>query len=430
MIVHDKSLLYGRYVVCAKENIDVLSNDVKILPAIRNGQCTRCQSKILKAWQLPNNVSYCWGCSKMGRITSNDYLITLADPNDFKHSERPCIWEGKLTAFQEAVSNQQLIALRKNISHLTYAVTGAGKTEMLFPMITKAIQDNMRIAVVAPRIDVVIELKKRIQNAFIIPFVTLYGGSKDEYYYTQLVIATTHQLMTFKEAFDVIVIDEVDAFPYVENTMLSYATEQALKKTGIKFYLTATLNQQLKKLVKQGMIGFSTLPRRFHGYELPNLTIKIVQNWRRKLPLKVIKHIMYLKQMKINFLLFVPEVDDVKRVVAQLTGTDINILGTYATDEKRLEKVQAMRAKQIDGLITTTILERGVTFKGIDVLILGGDENIFTATALIQIAGRCGRSLERPTGNVTVYAREKTKQLMTAIAEINYLNILGKKYDM
>jgi competence protein ComFA len=139
---------------------------------------------------------------------------------------------------------------------------------------------------------------------------------------------------------------------------------------------------------------------------------------------------MYLKQMKINFLLFVPEVDDVKRVVAQLTGTDINILGTYATDEKRLEKVQAMRAKQIDGLITTTILERGVTFKGIDVLILGGDENIFTATALIQIAGRCGRSLERPTGNVTVYAREKTKQLMTAIAEINYLNILGKKYDM
>lgn len=430
MKIHDKSLLYGRYVVCTKDNIHALPSDATIFPAILNGQCTRCQSEILKVWELPNNVSYCWGCEKMGRITSNDYLVTLADPNNFKHSESPCIWKGKLTPSQESVSKQQLIALEKNISHLTYAVTGAGKTEMLFPMITKAIKDNMRIAIVAPRIDVVIELKKRIQDTFRIPFVTLYGGSTDEYYYTQLVIATTHQLMAFKEAFDVIVLDEVDAFPYAENTMLNYATEQALKKTGIKFYLTATLNRHLKKLVKQGVIAFSTLPRRFHGYELPNITIKIIQNWRRKLPVKMIKHITYLKKTKIKFLLFVPEVADVERVVTQLKHTGINVLGTYATDEKRLEKVQAMRDKQIDGLITTTILERGVTFKGIDVLILGGDENIFTVTTLIQITGRCGRSLERPTGTVTVYAREKTKQLMTAKAEINYLNILGKKYDV
>ncbi|SCB99635.1 competence protein ComFA [Weissella bombi] len=427
---YEETLLYGRYIVCEKEDIQQLPVNVKVVPAILEKRCGRCQSKILKKWQLPNNMSYCWICAKMGRITSNNYLVTMEEPNNFKNNENPCIWEGKLTKLQQTISDQQLTALSTKTSHLTYAVTGAGKTEMLFPMLTQAIIDNMRIAVVAPRIDVVIELQKRIQAAFNIPFVTLYGGSKDEYKYTQLVIATTHQLMGFKEAFDVIVLDEADAFPYAGNEVLEHVTKQALKKTGICFYLTATLNQQLKRLVQKNEIAFSTLPKRFHGYALPNITIKFIYNWRLKLPSKIIRHVRRLKKLQIKFLLFVPEVTDVEMIVSKLRKVDINVLGTYAADEKRLEKVQLMRDEKIDGLVTTTILERGVTFKGIDVLILGGDEKIFTAPTIIQIAGRCGRSIERPTGTVTAYVREKTKQLNIAIAEINYLNVLGKKYDM
>lgn len=106
--------------------------------------------------------------------------------------------------------------------------------------------------------------------------------------------------------------------------------------------------------------------------------------------------------------------------------TKLKILGTYAADETRLEKVQAMRENSIDDLITTTILERGVTFLGIDVLILGGDEPVFSTTTLIQIAGRCGRSIDRPTGLVRIYVQERTKQLVDAISEIHYLNSLGK----
>lgn len=429
-MIYEEALLYGRYIVCEKEDIQQLPVNVKVVPAILEKRCGRCQSKILKKWQLPNNMSYCWICAKMGRITSNNYLVTMEEPNNFKNNEKPCTWEGKLTKLQQAIADQQLTALSTKTSHLTYAVTGAGKTEMLFPMLTQAIIDNMRIAIVSPRIDVVVELQKRIQSSFNIPFVTLYGDSKDEYKYTQLVIATTHQLMGFKEAFDVIVLDEADAFPYAGNEVLEHVTKQALKKNGICFYLTATLNQQLKKLVQKNEIAFSTLPKRFHGHALPNITIKLVYNWRRKLPAKIIKHVLCLKKLRIKFLLFVSEVADVEMIVSKLRKVDINVLGTYADDEKRLEKVQLMRDEKIDGLVTTTILERGVTFKGIDVLILGGDEKIFTATTIVQIAGRCGRSIERPTGTVTAYIREKTKQLNIAIAEINYLNVLGKKYDM
>ena len=251
MKIYEETLLYGRYVVCEKEDIQKLPPNVKVKPAISQKRCGRCQSKILKSWQLPNNISYCWVCAKMGRITSKNYLVTMKEPNHFKNNATPCIWKGKLTKLQQTVADQQLAALRSQTSHLTYAVTGAGKTEMLFPMLTQAIMDNMRIAFVSPRIDVVIEIQNRVHSAFKIPFVTLYGGSTDEYKYTQLVIATTYQLMGFKEAFDVIVLDEVDAFPYVGNQVLEYVTKQSLKKTGICFYLTATLNQQLKKLVRK-----------------------------------------------------------------------------------------------------------------------------------------------------------------------------------
>ncbi len=56
-----------------------------------------------------------------------------------------------------------------------------------------------------------------------------------------------------------------------------------------------------------------------------------------------------------------------------------------------------MRNEELDFLITTTILERGVTFPGIDVIVLKADDEIFSAAALVQIAGRVGRNSDRPT---------------------------------
>lgn len=43
-------------------------------------------------------------------------------------------------------------------------------------------------------------------------------------------IATTHQLLKFYQAFDLLIVDEVDAFPYVDNPVLYHAVEQAVQK--------------------------------------------------------------------------------------------------------------------------------------------------------------------------------------------------------
>src|SRR5699024_11472258 len=72
-----------------------------------------------------------------------------------------------------------------------------------------------RVCIATPRADVVRELLPRLQEAFsTVPIEALYGGSKDKEATAQIILSTTHQLLRFQDAFDVLIIDEIDAFPY------------------------------------------------------------------------------------------------------------------------------------------------------------------------------------------------------------------------
>lgn len=82
---------------------------------------------------------------------------------------------------------------------------------------------------------------------------------------------------------------------------------------------------------------------------------------------------------------------------------DTNILAVHAEDPTRKEKVQQLRNEEILGLLTTTILERGITIANVQVAVVGAESPIFTADALIQIAGRVGRSELYPTGDVVFF---------------------------
>ncbi|MDK6788179.1 helicase-related protein, partial [Actinotignum timonense] len=68
-----------------------------------------------------------------------------------------------------------------------------------------------------------------------------------------------------------------------------------------------------------------------------------------------------------------------------------------STTENRLEIVEKFRQKEITILVTTTILERGVTFPCVDVFVVEANHRLFSRSALVQIAGRVGLSMERPT---------------------------------
>jgi competence protein ComFA len=279
---------------------------------------------------------------------------------------------------------------------------------------------------------VVVEILPRVRAAFTVPICALYGDSPEEYHYTQFVIATTHQLLRFKAAFDLIVVDEVDAFPFAENAMLAGALSRALRPQGVVSYLTATPSQRLQKQVRNGQLKQSVLSRRYHGHPLPNFRLKVVRGWRARLPNLLINLCRDYRRSGQPFLVFVPEVADLINVRAQLVAKvpGLMIGTTHATAVDRQESVKKMRQGELQGLVTTTILERGVTFPGIDVVILGADEHVFSQSALVQIAGRCGRSQARPTGLVLAIVTEKTRVLMRARAEIDYLNKLRTADDV
>ncbi len=80
-----------------------------------------------------------------------------------------------------------------------------------------------------------------------------------------------------------------------------------------------------------------------------------------------------------------------------------NILAVHAEDPDRKEKVEMLRNNEVPGLLTTTILERGITISNVQVAVIGTEASIFTASALIQIAGRIGRNNQYPNGNIVFF---------------------------
>lgn len=428
-----KEKYYGRLVPV--NQAEATDPTVNYFPAVivkkRRIQCQRCGATTkLKEGSLPKQQYYCRHCINLGRMSTLVKLGNLPEPNHFPVGRSYLKWQGQLTPDQQRCANEIISSIKQQTDRLLWAVTGAGKTEMLFPGINFALKKALRVAIASPRIDVVLELHPRIQAAFPeIAIALLHGRTSTPYTYTQLVLCTTHQLLRFYHAFDVLIIDEVDSFPFAMNSALHYAAHQARKECGTTIYLTATPDGQLLKESRAHRLPTSYLTRRFHGYPLPEIKVVSGCNWqklihRQRLPERLRQFLMAQVKAQRQFLVFVPRIDQLSSVLQaiQKQFPELNLSTVYAEDPDRIEKVSAMREGQLTGLITTTILERGVTFPGIDVAVLGADDEIFSMAALVQIAGRVGRSPKRPTGTVLFICQMLTRRIKRAQRQIKFMN--------
>lgn len=400
--------------------------------------CSRCRE----------SCTYCRKCIMMGRVSSCSVLyswsggtdsqsIVFSETNNNPQSSelptsaavQPSLsWTGTLSPGQQAASNQVVAAIAANKELLVWAVCGAGKTEVLFEGIHHALIQRKRVCIATPRTDVVLELTPRLQAVFPqIEVASLYGGSEDRHKYSQLTITTTHQLLRFYQAFDTIILDEVDAFPYSVEEALQYAVKQARKTISSMIYLTATPNEKWQKECQQGKRDFVTIPARYHRYPLPVPQFSWCGHWQKllkqgKLPINVMKWLQNRIESKKQALFFIPKIDLIPKILPILQQLHPKIEAVHAEDPERKEKVKAMRRKDIPILITTTILERGVTFPNLDVAILGSEDRIFTESALVQIAGRVGRSAQFPTGDITFFHYGKTEAMIKAQNQILKMN--------
>lgn len=382
--------------------------------------CSRCQ-KI---------CTYCRKCITMGRVSTCTLLYSWTpDEQQIENREiAELVWSGTLSDGQQIASTKVVQAINKDEELLVWAVCGAGKTEVLFEGIHHALTEQKRVCIATPRTDVVLELTPRLQAVFPkVEIASLYGGSDDRYKYSPLTIATTHQLLRFYKAFDTIIVDEVDAFPYSVDEMLQHAVGQARKTTSSTIFLTATPNATWQRQCRLGKRNYVTIPARYHRYPLPVPHLSWCGNWQKllvngKLPANVMKWLSARINSGKQALFFVPKIELIPKVLPILKALHPQIEAVHAKDPQRKEKVQAMRNKEIPLLVTTTILERGVTFPNLDVAVLGAEERIFTESALVQIAGRVGRSAHYPTGEIVFFHYGRTDMMVKARKQIESMN--------
>ena len=412
--------LYGRLLL--QKELTKIPDEVILFDGMKEVSktivmCNRCGKKSKKKEvYLPVGAYYCPHCIQMGRVRSDEKLYHLPQKN---FSAVSCLkWQGRLTGPQQYISDNLLNLHRQQKTVLVQAVTGAGKTEMIYQVIDATLKKGKAVGLTSPRIDVCLELYYRLKRNFSCP-ISLLHGKGEKYSRSPLVIATTHQLLRFRHAFDLLILDEVDAFPFPDNEMLYFALAQARKPSSSLIYLTATTTNNLEKQVKLGQIEKLQLPRRFHGFPLvlPQFF------WQSKF----YKMIKKQRESGLPLLIFAPEIRLGEKLCQDLQSSfpHEEITFVASTSLERLESVERFRHGKVSILVSTTILERGVTFPKVDVFVFQSHHHNFTRSSLIQIAGRVGRSTERPDGKVIFFHLGKTTAMLEAYKDIRNMNKAG-----
>ncbi len=407
-----------------------------------SNQCQRCGNQKRSLFgNIPcNNCGkshvYCRKCIEMGRVMECEPLYEWTGPKvEWPAHSNACTWNGELTDVQQKAADRITEAIcNKENELLVWAVCGAGKTEMLFPGIAESLKRGKRICIATPRADVVRELLPRLRDAFSGIYVQgLYGGSRESDGAAQLVIATTHQLLRFKNAFDVIIIDEIDAFPYHADKSLSFAANRSKKEeSNTTIYLTATPRQNHQRLIARKKIQHIFVPSRFHGHPLPVPVFQMCYSLKKNMksfqpPKPFFNWYAHRKNPDRQLLIFVPTIilaEKLSKTLPKLLNDD-KVVAVYSSDNNREEKIQQFRDNQIRILVTTTILERGVTFPAVDVVIFDAGHSVFDEASLVQIAGRAGRSPKDPTGEVVFFHDGKTEAMVQAHLSIRKMNRRG-----
>ena len=372
--------------------------------------CPRCGNSDPRFLGHKNGKVYCRKCIS---FRGEEALEKKASPKNVVLS-----LDYRLSKEQEALSKQIIENYDKGIDTLVYAVCGSGKTEISYGIIARSMARGLRVGFALPRRDVVIELYYRLKSAF--PhnsIVAVYGGNT-----TRLegdcIILTTHQLYRYPNYFDLLVMDEIDAFPFKGNDVLIAMYKRSLK--GHCVMMSATPSETVIKEFQGEGHAILELRTRFHKHPIPvPKTITVPSIFQLLFVIRRLR--VYGKEGK-PCLIFVPTVEDAELLFQKLSMFVKG--GDYVSSKRRMREAIISKFKKggYRYLVTTAVLERGVTVKGVQVVVYGADDPIYDSAALIQIAGRVGRKKGAEDGDVFFLAKEESKSMRKAIKEIQFCN--------
>ncbi len=368
--------------------------------------CPRCKNQDENYFWKTDMGVYCRKCIHLGKVyidKNPDVQIITTDVRATYHLDYT------LTKEQKLLSTKLLENFKAGIPSYVKAVCGAGKTEIVYEVIQYALSKGMRVCFTTPRKELTKELFARLNGQFQGVTISLVYGGHSKKTSGQFVICTTHQLHRFYNCFDLLILDEMDAFPYEGDEVLKETLQSSIKGTFI--CMSATSNDERSLL----------LTKRYHGFPLPVPDVKIMP--KSISILSSIQKIHNYTKKSMPTCIFVATIDNAKALSSIYKLVKIKHAIVYAGLEDIQQSLTKLKEGEVDVIICTTILERGVTIENLQVLILDGHNAIYTRETLIQIAGRVGRKSDYPTGEVIIYTVYKTKAIKECIASIQEDNV-------
>lgn len=376
-----------------------------------NFVCPICGNSNPKYLGIRNNHIYCRKClSFQGQEATGD----ISYPKRVYYH-----LDYDLSKEQKELSETLVNNYKKGINTLVHAVCGSGKTEIVLDVIKYAISCGDKVGFAIPRRDVVVEIHERIQSIFKKnSVVAVYGGHND-ILEGDIVVLTTHQLYRYPCYFDLLIIDEIDAFPFRGNDILQTFFHRSVANKYIMMSATP-YPDVIETFSKEGH-QIVELFSRFHKHPLPVPRIRIGKSFF-KYAILIDELRRFLKMQKMVFI-FTPTIEICEEIFLILS---VLFNGGEYVHSKRIERpniIANFKSGKYRYLVTTAVLERGVTFKDLQVIIFRADHSIYDSHALIQIAGRVGRKNDAPEGEVIYIADKKNQEMLNSISEIERANL-------
>ncbi|MEG2799477.1 MAG: helicase-related protein [Erysipelotrichaceae bacterium] len=378
-------------------------------------RCERCGNEDDTYFYNDRGTWYCRKCVNFGRLNVGESISR----KEYSCRKHRCNYHLKypLTKEQKRCSKEIDGYLKNKQDVLVFAACGSGKTEIVMDSIKKYLNAGKKVGFAISRRQVVLEICERMKEAFSTLNVVAVCEGFTDVVDGDLIICTMHQLYRYHKTFDLLIMDEVDAFPYKHNEMLEHIAMNACVANVI--YLTATPDEIMLSKVARDEIKMVELFIRPHEHPLvlPDIicTYPLFQYYYLYTFLS--KH----REKNIPVLVFVPTI-----LLANKLSFVFRLFFKCASfTSKTIDKelvIKKFKDKEYQVLFTTTILERGITIKGIHIVVLQADHIVFDEASLIQIIGRVGRSIEKPDGEGLFLCTKKSlsiKRCHHAIKEMN-----------
>ena len=322
-----------------------------------------------------------------------------------------------LTPAQKEVSDKLCECIERKKNVLLEAVCGAGKTELVFEVIAQRLRKGKKVGFTIARRQVVLEIAERLQKAFIRLRVVPVCQGYTKVLSADIIICTTHQLFRFRNRFDLLIIDEPDAFPFKGDETLKAIALNSCK--GNVIYMTATPDRDLKNMAYEGELEHLVLSRRPHGHDLCVPEVFYVN--KMEMAMKGIRWLRRQLKTGKKVLLFVSSMSRGKKL-ERLLKPFVKCCYISSKTDGRDEIIADFRRGRYSVCIATLILERGITIENVQVLVWKRESQVFDESSLTQISGRVGRSFVYPEGECLFLCEGRSESVDACLESLRRAN--------